>query len=95
MSHPCLRQGGSVSFAGGWAGRRARQQGTWAAGGCQGPGSGPGRTFGKSQGLGIAARVPDCELVPVSSVIRSHDTIPGSPDRVLLLLSLKTVGGWM
>lgn len=52
----------------------------------------PGRTFGKSQGLKFAAQVPDCKAVPVSPVIRSHDTIPGSPHCVLLLLFLNIVG---
>lgn len=42
--------------------------------------------------LGRAAQVPDCKAVPVSPVIRSHDTIPGSPHCVLLLLFLNIVG---
>lgn len=48
-------------------------------------GPGPGSRFGKSQGLGLLSGLLT-KPVPARSIISSHDTIPGSPNCVLLLL---------
>lgn len=43
-------------------------------------------------GLGLGSRLPAVKLVPVGSVISNRDTIPGSPNHILLLLFLTIAG---
>lgn len=71
-SRPCLRQ--VPAFLCGQAGRSPSPSRGWPR--CPGPG--PATPSGRA-GFGVCGSVPDCELVPVSSLIRSHDTVPGPP----------------
>lgn len=45
--------------------------------------------------MGSAVQVPDGTSVPASSVISSHDTIPGSPNCFIIVILKNSRGGGM